>query len=325
MLDPTRDDYVALKSSYDQILHSLQSRLQALQPFGQPFSSNLLSAPLSPGGVSSGSGSRKRSRDESNGDYASLDTTPGGASPETPLSIEYPGYEAAAPQQVKHEMPGLSDYIDLTADMPEDEPATMPNADPFPELFNAYQPGQVQPVDAFNQEWMSTEDLAQFLLAPAPADGAFGFGTNSLPPPQLPSWNLGSSAAPPRPTNYTSLDEELFGADDFAPVDPGDVQDLIENIRLHEDLDPEAREQTPSQMCSTLMEHQKIALTWLLKMERGKSKAAILADEVCTASLKAFVANIHHTNAVRWVLARLSRRSRSFWPIRQTTRHARLP
>jgi hypothetical protein len=284
LLDSTQSNYAALKSSYDQILHSLLSRLQALQPLGQPLTSNLLSAPRSPGGASSAS--RKRSRDESNGDYGSLNTTPGGASPETPLSIEYPGYEAAAPQQVKHEIPGLSDYIDLTADMPEDEPATMPmpmpNADPFPELFNAYQPGQPQPVDAFNQEWISTEELAQFLLAPTPADGAFGFGTNSLPPPQLPSSNWCSSTAPPRPTNYASSDEELFGADDFAPVDPGDVQDLIENIRLHEDLEPEAREQTPTQMCSTLMEHQKIALTWLLKMERGKSKAAILADEVRT-------------------------------------------
>ena len=80
------------------------------------------------------------------------------------------------------------------------------------------------------------------------------------------------------------LAEELFG--DFEMPGTGlEVQSeavsrLIENIKPDDELPPEQREQTPPAMQSQLMEHQKIGLTWLKKMEQGAMKGGILADEM---------------------------------------------
>jgi len=270
-LDPTDPRHLEFKTYYRRTLDRLYTRL-AQYPSASGYQ---LSAAPSPGG-SSASGSRKRNRDESNDD-ASLGTTPGG-SPGTPLTMDYHGYsryQAAAPSHAvkreMREMPADADFIDLTVDEPV--------VDPFPELLHAYQPGHMnQSVEAFNQEWLNTDALAQFLAAPMPAGSAYGYP--AVYPPSAPQAGPAYHAVVPNSTPFTSLEDELFGgaADEFAG--PEAVQDLIENIRLHDEVEPEAREQTPKAMCSTLMEHQKIALTWLLKMERGKSKAAILADEM---------------------------------------------
>jgi hypothetical protein len=243
---------------------------------GISFPMDYLSAAYGPSPAeSSASGSRKRGRDESYDD-ASLSTTSGN-SPGTPMTLEYLGYQpaAAGSHSVKYGMPVVADYIDLTGDEPAaNEPVAH---DPFSELLHAYQPGQTsQPADAFNQEWLSVDALAQYLITPTPTGGAYGnLMGDRLVAPSAPVY----PAVAHRPNHFTGFEFEYFSRAEH-DASPEAVQDLIENIRLHDEIGPEAREQTPKQMCSTLMEHQKIALTWLLKMERGKSKAAILADEM---------------------------------------------
>jgi hypothetical protein len=295
MIGTLRPEDAGLRAHYEHTLNNLYARLTQ---YSAPSTIYQPSAAPSPG-ESAASSSRKRSRDVSND--ASMFASPAG-SPGTPMSMEYPGYQAAnMPRPVKREEPTMTDYIDLTVDEPMMMPPNPRAVDPFPELIHAYQPDQIpQPADAFSQEWLGQEELAQFLVAPTPAGNAYAYGGNvgnfgnvGNPPvaPQMPHMY---PMARPVPVPHRNLADELFGNDSDDDVElagsagPEAVQDLIENIRHQDELQPEAREQTPKAMCSTLMEHQKIALTWLLKMERGKSKGSILADEVSAHHLIAF-------------------------------------
>lgn len=58
-----------------------------------------------------------------------------------------------------------------------------------------------------------------------------------------------------------------------------EIKALLENIRPDEEL-PENREGTPEAMTYPLMEHQKLGLTWLKKMEESEQRGGILADEM---------------------------------------------
>ena len=58
----------------------------------------------------------------------------------------------------------------------------------------------------------------------------------------------------------------------------GQIKELLENIRPDEDLPPENREGTPDAMTYPLMEHQKLGLAWMKRMEEGSNKGGILAD-----------------------------------------------
>ena len=51
-----------------------------------------------------------------------------------------------------------------------------------------------------------------------------------------------------------------------------EIKALLENIRPDEDLPPENRDGTPEAMTYALMEHQKMGLTWLKKMEASEQK-----------------------------------------------------
>ena len=59
-----------------------------------------------------------------------------------------------------------------------------------------------------------------------------------------------------------------------------EMKALLENIRPDEDLPPENREGTPDAMTYALMEHQKLGLAWLKKMEDSEQKGGILADDM---------------------------------------------
>ena len=59
-----------------------------------------------------------------------------------------------------------------------------------------------------------------------------------------------------------------------------EINKLLENIRPDEDLTPERREGTPEAMRVTLMEHQKVGLTWLKNTENGSNQGGILADDM---------------------------------------------
>jgi hypothetical protein len=51
-----------------------------------------------------------------------------------------------------------------------------------------------------------------------------------------------------------------------------EIKELLAHIRPDEDIDAHSREGTPPQMKLTLMEHQKLGLAWMKKMEEGSNK-----------------------------------------------------
>lgn len=59
-----------------------------------------------------------------------------------------------------------------------------------------------------------------------------------------------------------------------------EINKLLESIRSDEDLPPEMRKGTPEDMSATLLEHQKLGLTWLIRQEEGHNKGGILADDM---------------------------------------------
>ena len=60
-----------------------------------------------------------------------------------------------------------------------------------------------------------------------------------------------------------------------------EITSLLEHIRPDEELPPEDREGTPDAMKYPLMEHQKLGLAWMKKMEESRHhRGAILADDM---------------------------------------------
>lgn len=51
-----------------------------------------------------------------------------------------------------------------------------------------------------------------------------------------------------------------------------EIKELLAHIRPDEDIDTRSREGTPPQMKLTLMEHQKLGLAWMKKMEEGSNR-----------------------------------------------------
>ena len=51
-----------------------------------------------------------------------------------------------------------------------------------------------------------------------------------------------------------------------------EMKELLENIRPDEDLPPENREGTPTAMMYPLMEHQKLGVAWMKRMEEGSNR-----------------------------------------------------
>ncbi|KAF2731621.1 hypothetical protein EJ04DRAFT_442691 [Polyplosphaeria fusca] len=192
------------------------------------------------------------------------------------------------------------DFIDLTGDDYSSLDRTWSNgtdgqrpADPFPELARAYMHDQVGPASAFNQDFMTDNDLAHFLLTPTQPGG---YGPQQSQPlgnqqggafhqPALLQPSVGGFGSRPIPHLIPSrppewLRDESDDEDVVTPLDAasgGHIQKLIEGIKPDEDT---VREPTPKSMSCELMEHQKIGLAWLRQMEEGSSKGGILADEM---------------------------------------------
>ncbi|KAF2638353.1 hypothetical protein P280DRAFT_456301 [Massarina eburnea CBS 473.64] len=239
-LDPNDPKYDFLFAKYSQQIQALDARL------GQPVASNSSYSPPGNGYASAptpeSSDFRKHGRDA-----ISYEEAPSLVAHGIPLRLPSREYS-----QYYTDLTGPDPSLGLGMGLGFDSVA-----DPFAEL-ESYQPDQPQPCEIFNQDWMDDDQLAQFLAAPSNMQASPAYQPKGI-----------------SPRNQT-LEEELFGD----MPDPAAVQGLIENIQFDQEVQPEEREQTPIKMASTLMEHQKIALTWLLKMERSSSKGGILADEM---------------------------------------------
>ncbi|KAF1831039.1 DNA repair protein rad5 [Decorospora gaudefroyi] len=196
---------------------------------------------------------------------------PSPATPESPASGPWTQPLPSRPSNSEHFV------VDLTeSDPPTPEPAREPHAqllhDPFPELHYMYRGDDeaLAPADAFTQDFMTHDELAQFLMASTAPGGGYGFQQE----PQ------------PNPNNHV-LPFEFDAHDDAEhygefPLDLSEakaIEKLFENIQEQAET-PEEREPTPAMMTCTLKEYQRIGLTWLLKMERSDTKGSILADEM---------------------------------------------
>ncbi|KAF4267990.1 hypothetical protein KXX13_007896 [Aspergillus fumigatus] len=90
------------------------------------------------------------------------------------------------------------------------------------------------------------------------------------------------------PTGLSADDyyASLKGYSDFYEpgVDPKQVQEeikqLLETIRPDTEIAKEKREGTPEALRYTLLEHQKLGLTWMKTMEESEKKGGILADDM---------------------------------------------
>lgn len=59
-----------------------------------------------------------------------------------------------------------------------------------------------------------------------------------------------------------------------------ELRDLLEHVVYDEPPAPEDRTGTPNGLSIFLLEHQKIGLQWMIKMENSKNKGGILADDM---------------------------------------------
>lgn len=274
-LDPNDPQFLEQEAYYYGHLNDLQDQLQLCDT-----KNNAPSYPT-PGGSSSSNSelafdSCKRERDP---------PAPLYSLPPLPVRPQQPEVDNSRLQYP----PQGSNYVDLTGD-------DFFTSDPFAEL-QAYQPSMEPPPQAFNQNYMDTQQLARFLTSPAYPRVQLPSLSAALPPTQSYGQTAYSSHDQYQPAAYQSYPEEpssfpwpgLGGhadQDDFfdqhvnARDEPEAVQHLIDNIQFDHEVQPGERRPTPKAMKSTLMEHQKIALTWLLKMEQSNAKGGILADEM---------------------------------------------
>lgn len=66
----------------------------------------------------------------------------------------------------------------------------------------------------------------------------------------------------------------------YANNDLTDLQNLLNNIKPDEEESGEGLEATPPELSVNLLKHQRMGLSWLLRMERSKSRGGILADDM---------------------------------------------
>ena len=120
---------------------------------------------------------------------------------------------------------------------------------------------------------------------PSPLD--FNFGTDFAGlafPNAMGSMLSNQNVHPPPPQAGPMLNPNVAEYYDYVTNDPtktrDEIRSLLENIRPDSDLPKEGREGTPEAMKYPLMEHQKLGLMWLKKMEAGSNKGGILADDM---------------------------------------------
>ncbi|KAJ3050148.1 hypothetical protein HK097_008860 [Rhizophlyctis rosea] len=103
-----------------------------------------------------------------------------------------------------------------------------------------------------------------------------------IAPPYIP---VPGSAGPSSPA-FMTPNREVDPADIAGPyLTQGESEEelkaLLQHVQYDEDVTPpHQRLATPEGMTVNLLEHQKLGLEWMLKMERGDHKGGILADDM---------------------------------------------
>jgi hypothetical protein len=255
--------------------------------------------------------SRKRSLGLTVGDGPQPKRVSANPSPQTPSTPDYSNFDPHVKQEWS--LPnrpaeasgssGILDYIDLTISDPP-SPASFlgpmnashhggPRPDPFSELAHAFRDdgGRLAPADAFNQEFMRPDELAQFLITPTPVGGGFAFHQQQPQQAVASREPRAPSGVPDRSIPYLpdtrpdwlgreSDDDEDYGDPALSATEAESIEKMLEIVEQNGKDSQEDREQTPRIMSSTLKEYQKIGLTWLVKMEESRNKGGILADEM---------------------------------------------
>lgn len=78
---------------------------------------------------------------------------------------------------------------------------------------------------------------------------------------------------------FQNMDQSRVDSVPVSSVDKEELEKLLNNISVDDDISPEEREGTPDCLSITLLEHQKIGLTWLLNKE-NTLMGGILADDM---------------------------------------------
>ena len=65
-----------------------------------------------------------------------------------------------------------------------------------------------------------------------------------------------------------------------------ELRELLEHVEYDDPPPPEQREETPPGLNISLLEHQKIGVAWMAKMERSSNKGGILADDMGLGKVK---------------------------------------
>ncbi|RAL07409.1 DEAD/DEAH box helicase [Aspergillus homomorphus CBS 101889] len=73
---------------------------------------------------------------------------------------------------------------------------------------------------------------------------------------------------------------DMYGYGEDPKQTKEEIMKLLESIRPDSEISKENREGTPDALKFTLLEHQKLGLSWMKSMEEGKNKGGILADDM---------------------------------------------
>ncbi|KAK8162571.1 SNF2 family N-terminal domain-containing protein [Phyllosticta citrichinensis] len=112
---------------------------------------------------------------------------------------------------------------------------------------------------------------------PAGAFAGDGLASNSATPPGMIPRMPGAYPSD-LPTDMNSWDQPHYGRQGASEED---ITGLLNNVRdAGDDLPKDQRPATPEALVHPLLEHQKIGLHWLKKMEASTTKGGILADDM---------------------------------------------
>jgi hypothetical protein len=78
---------------------------------------------------------------------------------------------------------------------------------------------------------------------------------------------------------YSDAGSYEAGGSGAPDLDAKDLEKLLSTIEPDDEVSPADREKTPKELAISLLEHQKLGLTWLLKME-NTVRGGILADDM---------------------------------------------